>query len=290
MIHSMTGFGKSVKEINDKRVTIEIRSVNSKQFDLNLRMPNLYKEKETELRLWLAGKLERGKVDLSLNVEHSGGKSNVTFDKDLAAIYLNELKTFVEEHKIPSPDYLSAITRMPEVIKSSGETLDDAEWKEILECIDEAVQRMIEFRVQEGAVLEKDFILHICNILERLGLIEPFEIQRIANIKERMNKNLTDFMEGEEIDKNRFEQELFYYLEKLDVTEEKVRLSKHCNYFLSTLKEDGYHGKKLNFITQEIGREINTLGSKANDADIQRMVVIMKDELEKIKEQLLNIL
>lgn len=290
MIYSMTGFGKSVKELKEKRVIVEIRAVNSKQFDLSLRIPNLYKEKETELRLWLAGKLERGKVDLSMNIEHTAGKSNVTFDKDLAALYLYELQAFVEEHKIPQPDYLAAITRMPEVIKSTGEALDEGEWKEIMLCIDEAVKHLVEFRVHEGAVLEKDTVLRICNILERLDLLEPFEAKRITTIKERMHKNLTDFLEGEEIDKNRFEQELFYYLEKLDVTEEKVRLRKHCNYFMQTLKEEGFHGKKLNFVAQEIGREINTLGSKANDADIQRHIVIMKDELEKIKEQLLNIL
>jgi uncharacterized protein (TIGR00255 family) len=290
MIHSMTGFGKAVKELKEKRVIAEIRSVNSKQFDLSLRVPNIYKEKETELRLWLASRLERGKVDLTLNIEHSAGQSNVTFDKELAALYLNELKAFVEEQKIPQPDYLSAITRMPEVIKASSDTLDEEEWKEIMKCIEEAVQKIIDFRTHEGKILEQDYIMRIGHILEGLSKVAPYEKQRITSIKDRMHKNLSDFMEGEEIDKNRFEQELFYYLEKLDITEEKLRLKKHCDYFLHTLAEDGFHGKKLNFVTQEIGREINTLGSKANDAEIQKIVVGMKDELEKIKEQLLNIL
>jgi len=290
MIQSMTGFGKSVKEIKDKRVTTEIRSVNSKQFDLNLRLPGIYKEKETELRVWMAGKLERGKVDISINIESPVSQSHFTFDKVLAAQYLAELKAFAQEQKMPEPDYLSVLTRLPEVFKASTDALDEEEWSEILKGIDEAIQNVIEFRIHEGQILEQDNRLRIQHILEGLSAVEPYEKQRIVAIKERMSKNLSDFMEGEEVDKNRFEQELFYFLEKLDITEEKVRLKKHCDYFLETLSEDGFHGKKLNFVSQEIGREINTLGSKANDADIQKIVVGMKDELEKIKEQLLNIL
>lgn len=290
MTYSMTGFGKSVKDLKDKRVTIEIRSVNSKQFDLSVRLPNIYKEKETELRVWMASQLERGKVDISINIENTSGLSHFTFDKVLAAQYLRELKTFAEEQNLPAPDYLSVLSRLPEVIKTSTDAIDEEEWTVIMQGVEEAVRLVIEFREQEGRVLEKDYRLRIQHILESLDAVEPHEKQRIVSIKERMSKNLSDFMEGEEIDKNRFEQELFYYLEKLDITEEKVRLKKHCDYFLQTLSEEGFHGKKLNFVSQEIGREINTLGSKANNAEIQKIVVGMKDELEKIKEQLLNIL
>ncbi len=290
MIYSMTGFGKAQAETSGKRVNIELRSINSKQFDLNTRIPGIYKEKETELRLWLAARLERGKVDLSISTENSNGASGLTFDKELAARYLGVLKEFAAEQELPVTDYLSVLTRFPEVIRAHSETLDENEWSLIMKGIEEAVQHLIEFRQQEGAVLERDFRLRIGNILRGLEAVEPFEKQRIINIKERLHKNLSDFLAGEEMDKNRLEQELFFYLEKLDITEEKVRLKKHCDYFLNTLGEEGYHGKKLNFITQEIGREINTLGSKANDAEIQRTVVGMKDELEKIKEQLLNIL
>lgn len=290
MIYSMTGFGKAQAETSGKRVNIELRSINSKQFDLNTRIPGIYKEKETELRLWLAARLERGKVDLSISTENSNGASGLTFDKELAARYLGVLKEFAAEQELPVTDYLSVLTRFPEVIRAHSETLDENEWSLIMKGIEEAVQHLIEFRQQEGAVLERDFRLRIGNILRGLEAVEPFEKQRIINIKERLHKNLSDFLDGEEMDKNRLEQELFFYLEKLDITEEKVRLKKHCDYFLNTLGEEGYHGKKLNFITQEIGREINTLGSKANDAEIQRTVVGMKDELEKIKEQLLNIL
>lgn len=290
MLYSMTGFGKAVADIRTKRVSVELRSINSKQFDLSVRIPGIYKEKETELRLWLAAQLERGKVDLNLSVENVNGPTGLTFDKELAARYLGVLKEFAEEQALPVNDYLSVITRFPEVIRANSETPDEEEWSLIMKAIEEAVQQLHAFRKQEGGVLEKDFRLRIDNILAGLAAVEPFEKQRVATIKERLHKNLTDFLEGEEMDKNRLEQELFFYLEKLDITEEKVRLKKHCDYFLETLNEAGFHGKKLNFITQEIGREINTLGSKANDAEIQRKVVGMKDELEKIKEQLLNIL
>jgi uncharacterized protein (TIGR00255 family) len=290
MIYSMTGFGKAVKDYNTKKFIIEIRSVNSKQFDLSLRIPGFYREKETELRMWLASRLERGKADFSLTVENTAGNVNVAFDKDLAALYLQEFRKFAQEQNLEVPDYLSAVMRMPEVVRAASETISEAEWTAIMECATEAVDHLINFRSQEGSILEKDYRLRIANILDLLAKVEPFEKQRIEGIKERMSKNLAEFMDGEDVDKNRFEQELFYYLEKLDVTEEKVRLKKHCDYFIQTLSDENHPGKKLAFITQEIGREINTLGSKANDADIQKLVVNMKDELEKIKEQLLNVL
>jgi uncharacterized protein (TIGR00255 family) len=215
---------------------------------------------------------------------------NFTFDKTLATNYYHELKSLCDELSLPQPDYMTIITRLPDVMKQDAEQLDENEWKQVLEVLDEALGHLDEFRAHEGKVLEKDFKERINLIKNSLEKIVPFEKQRIETLKERIRKNMREFTEGENYDENRFEQELFYYLEKLDITEEKVRLLKHCDFFLQTLPENASNGKKLNFISQEIGREINTLGSKANDADIQKLVVGMKDELEKIKEQLLNIL
>lgn len=290
MIRSMTGYGKAIKELSEKRISVEIRSINSKQFDLNLRMPGFFREKEPEIRTLLSAKLERGKVDLGINVEFTGGQSGFTIDKKLIANYYNELKNIADENSIPCSDYLSILTRLPEVVKSVTEQVSEEDWEQILAAIQEAMIGLDEFRLHEGEILETDFRERIQLIIDYLIKTEPFEKQRIIAVKERIRKNLREYIEKENYDENRFEQELFYYLEKLDITEEKIRLKKHCDYFINTLKQDGFNGKKLNFITQEIGREINTLGSKANDAEMQMIVVDMKDELEKIKEQLLNIL
>jgi uncharacterized protein (TIGR00255 family) len=290
MIRSMTGYGKAVKELADKRVIVEIRSVNSKQLDLNLKLSSLFREKEAEIRSILSSRLERGKVDIAIYLEYSAGQSNSVIDTMLASHYYSELKKLSDELSLGNTDYLSIISRMPEVIKSGSEELNEQDWQSIFEAITEALYHLDEFRQHEGDILEKDYRMRIKIILDTLIKIEPYEKQRVVSLKERIHKNLKDFMENENFDENRFEQELFYYLEKLDITEEKVRLKKHCDYFIQTLSADGFNGKKLNFITQEIGREINTLGSKANDAEIQQLVVGMKDELEKVKEQLLNIL
>jgi uncharacterized protein (TIGR00255 family) len=290
MIRSMTGYGKAVKELADKRVIVEIRSVNSKQLDLNLKLSSLFREKEAEIRSILSSRLERGKVDIAIYLEYSAGQSNSVIDTMLASHYYSELKKLSDELSLGNTDYLSIISRMPEVIKSGSEELNEQDWQSIFEALTEALDHLDEFRQHEGDILEKDYRMRIKIILDTLIKIEPYEKQRLVSLKERIHKNLKDFMENENFDENRFEQELFYYLEKLDITEEKVRLKKHCDYFIQTLSADGFNGKKLNFITQEIGREINTLGSKANDAEIQQLVVGMKDELEKVKEQLLNIL
>jgi uncharacterized protein (TIGR00255 family) len=290
MIRSMTGYGKAVKELADKRVVVEIRSVNSKQLDLNLKLSSLFREKEAEIRSILSSRLERGKVDIAIYLEYSTGQSNSAIDTALATHYYSELKKLSDELSLGNTDYLSIISRMPEVIKSGSEELNEQDWQNIFEALTEALDHLDEFRQHEGEILEKDYRMRINIILDTLIKIEPYEKQRVVTLKERIRKNLKDFMENENFDENRFEQELFYYLEKLDITEEKVRLKKHCDYFIQTLSADGFNGKKLNFITQEIGREVNTLGSKANDAEIQQLVVGMKDELEKVKEQLLNIL
>jgi uncharacterized protein (TIGR00255 family) len=290
MIRSMTGYGKAVKEFPGKRIIVELRAVNSKQLDLNLKMPNLYREKELDLRSLLGEKLERGKVEVSLSVDSTAGQKSFTLDKSLAANYYQELKSIYDELNLPQADFLAIITRMPDVIKQESEQLTEEEWSEARPVIEEAVGNLDEFRLHEGGVLERDFIARIGLIQEGLKAIAPFEHQRIVAMKERIRKNMREFADGEKYDENRFEQELFYYIEKLDITEEKVRLEKHLDFFMQTMSAPGNNGKKLSFISQEIGREINTLGSKANDADIQKIVVGMKDELEKVKEQLLNIL
>jgi uncharacterized protein (TIGR00255 family) len=286
----MTGYGKSVKEMPNRRITIEIRSVNSKQLDLNLRLPNIYREKELEIRSLIGAKLERGKVDVGLNVESTLGQINFTLDKALATNYYIELKTLGDALSLPETDYLAILARLPDVVKPVTEPLVEEDWKDVMATLEEALEKLDTFRIHEGQVLEKDFVQRIGMIKAKLKQAEPFEKQRIISLKERIRKNLREFMDSESYDENRLEQELFYYIEKLDITEEKIRLLKHCDHFIQTTSEEGFNGKKLGFITQEIGREINTLGSKANDADIQKLVVGMKDELEKIKEQLLNIL
>mgnify|MGYP002409716838 CR=1 FL=1 len=290
MIRSMTGYGKSVANIASRLITIEIRAVNSKQLDLNMRLPGVLKEKELELRSLLAPRLERGKIDFSVQFDNVAGVSNYSIDHNLAAHYYRELKSFAEANGIAEADYLSVITRMPEVIKSGSEQIGEDDWKAFIAACSQAVAQFDEFRLQEGKTLESDFSMRIGRILEYLGKTEAFETKRISQIRDRIRKNLREFTENENVDENRFEQELFYYLEKLDITEEKIRLKQHCEYFVQCLADADNNGKKLNFVSQEIGREINTLGSKANDADIQKLVVEMKDELEKIKEQLLNIL
>jgi uncharacterized protein (TIGR00255 family) len=290
MIRSMTGYGKATLSVEGKVTTIEIRSVNSKQLDLNLRLPSILKDKEAELRSLLGSRFERGKIDFMVGLESVAGTTHFTIDKELAASYYHELKDFADQQGISNADFLSILTRLPEVIKAGADEVSGDDWKHFLEGVESAVQQFDKFRLDEGKVLEKDFhdrILKILNLLEKTG---NFEKQRVLAIKERIRKNLREFMESENFDENRFEQELFYYIERLDITEEKIRLKKHCDYFLESLKDQENNGKKLSFITQEIGREINTLGSKANDAEIQKIVVEMKDELEKIKEQMLNIL
>ena len=287
----MTGFGKAECECQNRKIVIEIKSLNSKQLDINARIPNGYRSKEIEIRSLISVRLKRGKVDFSINVENVGEASGFTINKSLIEKYYSELKELdlgLEDKN--SSDYLSVLMRMPEVLISERDEMSDEEWQLLKEAIVEAIDKVDEFRVEEGKSLETDIIKRIQNILELLIKVEPFEKLRIENLRKKIKKDLYEFVEKEDIDKNRFEQELVYYQDKLDITEEKVRLKKHCEYFIETLNEPASQGKKLSFISQEIGREINTLGSKANDANIQKIVVQMKDELEKIKEQLFNIL
>lgn len=291
MIKSMTGYGKAICELPDKKITIEIRTLNSKQLDLNTRIPSVYKEKELEMRSIISKELERGKIDVSFWVEDTGAESNYTFNNELIKNYYVELKKITQALNVKDDKDLLAITmRLPDVLKSEREELDEQEWMKIAKALTEVIAAVDDYRTIEGKVLEKDFNKRVELILNLLKMLSPFEKERIEKLRTRLNAELNNQFDSENVDKNRFEQELLYYLEKFDITEEKVRLANHCNYFNETMESHNSNGKKLGFIVQEMGREINTIGSKANHSEIQKIVVQMKDELEKIKEQLMNIL
>lgn len=283
----MTGYGKASCEVNGKKITVEVRSVNSKQLDLNLRMPSVYRDKEAEMRAVLSKQAERGKVDCFVNVEFTGETGPAGIDTKLAKNYYNELTSLAKELNINADNLLTNILRMPEVLRSDRSEPDEKEFKALLSCFEQAVKEFIKFREAEGAVLEKELQQRVGSIAKLLGEVKKLDEQRIPSVRERLQKSVAALKE--EVDANRFEQELIYYIEKLDIAEEKLRLQTHCDYFIATMKEAS-SGRKLGFISQEIGREINTIGSKANDAPIQKLVVQMKDELEKVKEQLLNVL
>ncbi len=291
MIRSMTGYGKAECILPDKKLTIEIKSLNSKQLDTNTRLPSLYKEKEMEIRQLIAGELERGKVDCSfyfdLTSETGTGKINEAVVK---SYYEQLIKISGDLGLQSSMELLNTVMRMPDTIHSEKPELGEKEWKEVRSSIQLALWQVNEFRVQEGEALDSDLRQRVSSISDKLSMIPQHEEDRITQIRDRIGKNLATFLKKDQVDENRFEQELIYYIEKLDISEEKVRLMNHCTYFLETMEESGPAGKKLGFISQEMGREINTLGSKANHADIQRLVVEMKDELERIKEQILNVL
>lgn len=287
----MTGFGKANYQLADKTVQIEIRSLNSKQIDISVKIPVVLKEKELELRNLIADKLERGKIDFSMTFDTNGESAKFSVNAKLVRQYYNALKSVTEELKLDKcEDYLSIIMRMPDVLSAETEVLNETEWEKIRITVNESIIKLDKFRISEGEALSKELMMRTSNILGLLEQTEPFENKRMDDIKSRILRNINKIMDEIQFDKNRFEQELFYYIEKLDITEEKLRLKKHCDYFVETLNEDHSSGKKLSFITQEMGREINTLGSKANDVNIQQIVVRMKDELEKIKEQLSNVL
>jgi uncharacterized protein (TIGR00255 family) len=291
MIKSMTGFGKAVFELRNRKVVIEIKSLNSKQLDVNARIANGFREKEIEIRNLLSIRLQRGKVDFSMTVENTGDSSNYSINKDLAKKYYRELKELTAEFEEKDfSDYLLVLMKMPDVLISENEEISEQEWQQLFETIGQAINDVEAFRIAEGKSLEKELLYRNQKILSQLDEITPFEKQRMENLKVKISRDLYDIVKKEDIDKNRFEQEVIYYQDKLDITEERVRLKKHCEYFVETLNESESQGKKLSFITQEMGREINTLGSKAGEANIQKIVVQMKDELEKIKEQLFNIL
>ncbi len=287
----MTGFGRSTLELPAKSITVEVKSLNSKQFDANLRLPPLYREKEGELRLLLNSELERGKVELNINIDRNGESGSYQFNRALAKQYFTEMKLLAEElGQDLTSEVIYTLVRMPDVLKAEQEALSVEEWKTVRQAVVNAIRGLNDFRQKEGAALEKDLLERTILIEKLLEDVPPLEGKRIETLRERLKKQLDESAAKGSVDMNRFEQEIVYYIEKLDITEEKVRLKKHCQYFAEILAEPGSNGKKLGFISQEMGREINTLGSKANDADIQKIVVLMKDELEKIKEQLFNIL
>lgn len=291
MIRSMTGYGKSVAALQHQKLTVEIRTLNSKQLDINLRIPQAYREKEIEIRTFLRERLVRGKVDFTISHEPAEKGEGPVLNKTLAMHYYRQLKELEQNiENNGNEDYLALITRFPDVFAADETVPDEKGWKILMDAIKEAADKVTLFREHEGSVLEKDFRNRIAVILQLLQQVGKYEKTRIDRVRERIIKSLNEHLTDVQYDKNRLEQELIYYLEKFDVTEEKVRLKKHCDYFLEVMSSEETVGKKLAFVLQEIGREINTLGSKANDADMQKIVVLMKDELEKIKEQMLNIL
>ena len=291
MIQSMTGYGKAVVAYKDKKIHAEVKSLNSKQLDLNTRMAPLYREKEMEVRQMVAEALIRGKVDMSVWIEKDTAVDPTPINTALVENYYNQIKTISDKTGIPVPeDWFYTLLRMPDVLtKTDVEELDDEEWQAVKQAVGEALKDLVDFRIQEGAALEKKFTEKVDNIQRLLAEIEPFEKGRVEKIKARIIDGLQQ-IPGVDYDKNRMEQELIYYIEKLDISEEKQRLTNHLKYFRDTMREPAGQGKKLGFIAQEMGREINTTGSKSNQAEMQNIVVKMKDELEQIKEQVLNAL
>lgn len=291
MTHSMTGFGKAVCELPKKKINIEIKSLNSKQLDINTRLPGIYREKELEIRNITGQQLIRGKIDLVMFVEKLEDEDVSVINQEVVKSYYQQLKKIAGELQSDKEEQLlPIIMRLPETLKVDKKELDEEEWRTVKSGITDALDDLIRFRATEGKALEKDMIIHGNNILLLLEEVRKFEDPRIKKIEDRIRENLKGKVGPDDLDQNRLEQEMIYYLEKLDISEEKIRLKNHCEYFLDTLNLKEPVGKKLGFITQEMGREINTLGSKANDSDIQKIVVRMKDELEKMKEQVLNVL
>jgi uncharacterized protein (TIGR00255 family) len=281
----MTGFGKHVVQLPSKKITIELKSLNSKSLDINARIPQAYREKELELRKMIADALERGKVDFGLYVEITGEETTAEVNQGVVKKYMEQLANIAKGDDIK---LLELALRMPDTLKTDKNDIDETEYASITKAMQEALSEIVNFRNEEGKVLEKDFIERLDNLSVLLEKVKEMDPERLGTVRERLDRAVADLKV--EVDANRFEQELIYYLEKYDITEEKVRLANHLNYFESTLKSSDSNGKKLGFIAQEIGREINTIGSKANYAPMQQLVVQMKDELEKIKEQMLNVL
>ncbi|WP_298542438.1 YicC/YloC family endoribonuclease [uncultured Aquimarina sp.] len=288
MIKSMTGFGKSILQLPTKKITIEVKSLNSKNLDLNARIPSQYREKELEMRKTIAKTLERGKVDFGLYVEVTGEENSTKINEPIVKDYIKQLGSISAYAKQEELELIKMAVRMPDALKTERAEVDKKEFEAIKGGLSDALEAIENYRLDEGKALEKDFIARIKNIGDLLEKVIEIDPERIEVVRERLHKAVSELKE--QVDENRFEQELVYYLEKFDITEEKVRLANHLEYFTTTLNSKDSNGKKLGFITQEIGREINTIGSKSNYAPMQQLVVQMKDELEKIKEQLLNIL
>ncbi len=286
MIQSMTGFGKASLQLPSKKITVEVKSLNSKGLDLNVRIPSLYREMELGLRTQIASKLERGKVDFSIYIESTSEQTSTKVNVPIVKGYINQLReVYPDADEI---ELMKMAVRMPDTLKVEREEIDPNEWLEIVPVIEEALENIGNFRKDEGQSLEKEFLLRIGNIRQNMNDALALDPERVQAIKDRLQTAIAELEVS--VDENRFEQELIYYLEKLDITEEKVRLTNHLNYFIETINGTDANGRKLGFITQEMGREINTMGSKANHAQMQKLVVQMKDELEKIKEQVLNVL
>ena len=286
MIQSMTGFGKATLQLPTKKITIEVKSLNSKGLDLNVRMPSLYREMELGLRNLIASKLERGKIDFSIYIESTAEQTYTRVNVPIVKAYINQLREVYAD--ADETELMKMAVRMPDTMKVEREEIDESEWATIQNVIEEALQNILNFRKDEGESLEKEFQLRIGNIRQFMNEALALDPERVQAIKDRLQTAIAELQVN--VDENRFEQELIYYLEKLDITEEKVRLTNHLDYFLDTIKGTEANGRKLGFITQEMGREINTMGSKSNHAQMQKLVVQMKDELEKIKEQVLNVL
>lgn len=286
MIQSMTGFGKATLQLPTKKVTVEIKSLNSKGLDLNTRMPSVFREMELGLRNQLSQRLERGKIDFSLYIEVTGEETTSKINVPIVKGYINQMKAVLPQ--ADETELLKMAVRMPDALKTERDEIDENEWKKIQTVIDEALENMVQFRKDEGVSLEKEFLHRIANIMTLMNNAVAYDAERVDTVKTRLRNALDELKEN--VDENRFEQELIFYLEKYDITEEKVRLENHLNYFIETLAGIEANGRKLGFITQEMGREINTMGSKSNHSEMQKLVVMMKDELEKIKEQVLNVL
>lgn len=291
MIQSMTGYGKASCELEDKLITIEMKSLNSKQLDIYVKLPGAYRDKEVDFRSEISGKLKRGKVEMILSVENKEGKQATKINADVVKNYFQQLKEIAGEIGIPqSESFIQAILRMPDTLNNNKEQIDDSEVTLIKETLNKAIDELMKFRINEGTALLEDISLRIATIGSLLKDIEPLEKERSNAFRKKLESALQNVLPSESVDKDRFEQELIYYLEKQDISEEKTRLKHHCTYFMEVIQEPEQVGRKLIFVAQEIGREINTIGSKANHSGIQKVVVLMKDELEKIKEQLMNVL
>ena len=286
MIQSMTGFGKATLQLPTKKITVELKSLNSKGLDLNTRMPSIYREMELGLRNQLSQRLERGKIDFSLYIEVTGEDTSSKINVPIIKGYIAQMKAIMP--LADEVELMKMAIRMPDALKTEREEIDENEWKEIQKVIDQALENMAQFRKDEGVSLEKEFLHRIANIMTLMNDAVAYDSERVETVKNRLRTAIEDLQLA--VDESRFEQELIFYLEKYDITEEKVRLENHLNYFIETLSGTEANGRKLGFITQEMGREINTMGSKSNHTEMQKLVVMMKDELEKIKEQVLNVL
>ncbi|UPT72088.1 MAG: YicC family protein [Flavobacterium sp. JAD_PAG50586_2] len=286
MIQSMTGFGKATLQLPTKKITVEIKSLNSKGLDLNTRMPSVFREMELGLRNQLSARLERGKIDFSLYIEATGEETSSKINVPIVRGYINQMKAVIPN--ADETELMKMAVRMPDALKTERDEIDENEWKKIQTVIDEAMENIAQFRKDEGVSLEREFLHRIANIMTLMNSAVAYDAERVETVKTRLRTALDELKEN--VDESRFEQELIFYLEKYDITEEKVRLENHLNYFIETLAGTEANGRKLGFITQEMGREINTMGSKSNHTEMQKLVVMMKDELEKIKEQVLNVL